>query len=249
MWRKPEWLTRVAEACAFGVVAVILVAAVHPLTSAGRQYSDAQVCAENERRIGRALMMYVDDYDGNFPPNRGPSFNTNWKDSIARYVKVPPGGRVQDVYTCPVNIARAAKDDSGRWPISYGYNSAIGYALSVQHNTTVPLNAIDIKDPSGFILLLETRYNAPDLGPWMIDGNASPDGSGGDPSLKWYNLNPRTNKGQFQHHRKRMNVVTFDGHVAAVTLPRTVAVPQMWNPWLAPNAYVSKLTGMVAEYK
>lgn len=249
MSEKPEWLTRAAEMGVLAACAITLVVALRPLASAGRQSSDAVSCADNERRIGMAMMLYVDDNDGCFPPNRS-SNSAIWKDSLSGYIKAPPATKATALFRCPSNVSRSTMDESTRWPVSYAYNASIAWGKQVTKGTSL-IKRSDFPEPSGFMILLETRESYPDLGVWFVDGvSTAADGSSwSNPNVRWHNGNPSSRLGVFQHHQKQMNVVMLDGRVAAVTLPKTIAAPQMWSPWNPPDAYAYKANSMVPEYK
>lgn len=249
---KKQNATSVGEIVFIATLTGLLITIVSPIVAGRRLTGDAAACSSNERQIGVALRLYADDYDGTFPPNR---LSNNpqliWKDAVAPYLAVDTA-RAKTVFTCPTNFAAmdAGGDETKRWPRSYGYNGGPLYGKYVTTGGITDLIRItDFKAPGRYMLLLETRNAAPDLGPWMIDGHAAPDGSWSNPNVKYWNENPASAQGVFHHHDKLMNVVMVDGRAASVTLPQTVAVPQMWNPWQPSDAYTGKLAGMLDEYK
>ncbi|HEY3411832.1 MAG TPA: hypothetical protein VGM51_02120 [Armatimonadota bacterium] len=247
---KKQPATSVGEVVFITAIAGFLMSIVSPIV-AGRLTGDAAVCSNNERQIGVALRLYADDYDGTFPPNRLSSPRQVWRDVVFPYLALDTA-RAQTLFTCPTNFAAfdSGGDESQRWPRSYAYNAGLMYGKYVlTAGATDTVRITDVKTPGRYMLLLETRNAAPDLGPWMIDGNATPDGSWSNPDVRYWNQLPSTGKGVFHHHDKYMNVVMVDGRASAVTLPQTIAVPQMWNAWQPADAYTGKLAGMLDEYK
>jgi prepilin-type N-terminal cleavage/methylation domain-containing protein/prepilin-type processing-associated H-X9-DG protein len=231
-------------------IIAILAAILFPVFAKARDRANATACLSNAKQIGQAMMAYTDDYDGKFPPNRS---NVGiWKDSLvgsfSSEKQLQKGA--QSIYLCP-SITQAWKmDDSGHWPRGYAYNGGVLYGKYVSSNSKTDIPAMtDVKNPSGFILILETRNTQPDLGPWMLDGYAAPDGGWVNVLVKWVDENPATRKGCFGSHSGRTNFVYYDGHAAAQKMAKTLSVPQQWNPWQAPDAYLAKIDRLVPEYK
>ncbi len=242
--------TLIFDAVACGLILVVLVALVSPVIGAARLSPEAASCMDNERRIGLALRRYTEDYMGYFPTNR-PAATKVWKDAIAPFLGISesddPG---KAVFRCPANPAVERLDETIRWPRSYAYNGALGWGkyVSTAYRTEA-IRTSDIGNPAAYMLIVETRNWQADLGPWMIDGNAAPDGGWTNERVRYADENVAAGLGCFHHHDKRMNVVMVDGHTVAVTLPQTIATPQMWNPWQPPGAYEGKIDGMLPEYK
>jgi prepilin-type processing-associated H-X9-DG protein len=107
-----------------------------------RAKAGAAQCLSNVRKLGSALTMYVQDWDGNYPPA------ALWGDGAARYI-LPEDPTV--VFRCP----------SGPTPFGYAYNPALAEVL---------LNRIEI--PADTIALLEfdasDRNAAADRGPASV---------------------------------------------------------------------------------
>lgn len=106
-----------------------------------------------------------------------------------------------------------------------------------------------MKNPAGFILIVETRNYQADLGPWMIDGYAAPDGGWTNVSVVYQDENSTLRRGCFNSHMGRINFVYYDGHAANMKMAQTLSVPQQWNPWQAKDAYLDKIPRMYKEYK
>jgi len=242
------------------VIAIIAILAgiLFPVFAKARERANATSCLSNEKQLGTALIAYADDYDGRFPQNRqtdraGGYNGRIWKDSLVGYFdsKAQQTKGTTSIYNCPSNPASwlDGGDETGRWPRGYAYNGAVTYGLYEMRGRETAPSQSNVKDPAHYILLTETRYEAPDLGPWMVDGIARPDGSWSNPSLKQYLFNRGERRGWFNQHMGRINFVFYDGHVQAMRLDQTLSAPQRWNPWRSPDAYAFKIAAMQPEYK
>lgn len=87
-------------------VIAILAAILFPVFAQARERARMSACASNERQIGTALMLYVQDYDETFPYIRFHEWSAEkgklsyvWKNAIAPYLKNI------DVLACPSNPA------------------------------------------------------------------------------------------------------------------------------------------------
>lgn len=232
-------------------IIAILAAILFPVFAKARERANATACLSNEKQIGLALITYAGDYDGKFPENRPPGGRV-WKDCLVGYFnndKSQTKKGTMSIYTCPSNIGWKAGnlDETGRWPVSYAYNGAAFLAQPGMNRDWRQMS--DFKDPAQFIIVLESRYNAPDLGPWMIDGVARPDGGWTNTVVKYYNMNTRETRGVFQSHMGRINFIFFDGHAKSLKMAETLRNPQMWNPWQPADAYAFKIQAMVPEYQ
>src|SRR4051812_16423886 len=86
-------------------IIAILAAILFPVFAQAREKARMTGCLSNERQLGSALMMYVQDYDETFPYNRfhgaigGVPENTilTWRNVIAPYLKN------KGVLACPSN--------------------------------------------------------------------------------------------------------------------------------------------------
>src|SRR5437763_9997687 len=82
-------------------IIAILAAILFPVFAQARDRARASACISNERQIGTALMMYVQDYDEILPsPDHatdGPSSlsDPKWMDRIYPFVKN------EQLYNCP----------------------------------------------------------------------------------------------------------------------------------------------------
>src|SRR5262245_18901149 len=85
-------------------IIAILAAILFPVFAQARDKARMSSCLWNERQLGTALMMYVQDYDETFPyirfhqssAQKG-TFTYVWKNAVRPYLKS------KDVLACPSN--------------------------------------------------------------------------------------------------------------------------------------------------
>jgi prepilin-type N-terminal cleavage/methylation domain-containing protein/prepilin-type processing-associated H-X9-DG protein len=96
-------------------IIAILAAILFPVFAQAREKARAITCLSNEKEIGLATMMYVQDYDEQYP-NGSDSFGgkhpVGWAGQLYPYVKS------MGVLKCP--------DDSTGGLVSYAYNNNVG---------------------------------------------------------------------------------------------------------------------------
>jgi prepilin-type N-terminal cleavage/methylation domain-containing protein/prepilin-type processing-associated H-X9-DG protein len=100
-------------------IIAILAAILFPVFAQAREKARAITCISNEKQIGLATIMYVEDYDEEYPDGSdswGYWWPVGWAGQIYPYVKSV------GVMTCP--------DDSSGGIVSYAYNSMIGGGIT-----------------------------------------------------------------------------------------------------------------------
>jgi prepilin-type N-terminal cleavage/methylation domain-containing protein/prepilin-type processing-associated H-X9-DG protein len=225
-------------------IIAILAAILFPVFAKARERAQVTACMNNMKQIGTATQMYLGDYEGAYPMNRlePEPAHDNWRTELTPYVKS------LDVWKCPSNaLAKqvpTVADESGRYPISYSYNGSFFHENSrTTHRATT---TTDVKDPAGTLLVVESRGQWPDLGPWGIwDGSSA-----------YRSYNPVTKQhngkiGAFQTHDKRMNAVFADTHARSVTLKQTLD-DDMWKDgrtMYQGDQLKALYNKMLAEYK
>jgi prepilin-type N-terminal cleavage/methylation domain-containing protein/prepilin-type processing-associated H-X9-DG protein len=141
-------------------IIAILAAILFPVFSRVREKARATQCVSNMRQVGLAFHMYVQDYDGRYPPAK------LWKSRLDPYMKN------QELFKCPSRPQLP-------WYYGHGYN--IGYGGSFPAYGFVELSPSDtlpnpdasgrseasISSPSYKIVTVEwDRCNAgPPIGP------------------------------------------------------------------------------------
>jgi prepilin-type processing-associated H-X9-DG protein len=93
---------------------------------AARTKARSVQCLSNVKELGRALMMYVQDWDETYPPAE------SWSDGAARYLQPT---EVQSLFRCPAAAS----------PYSYAFNEALD---------RMPLRRLDA--PTETVMLLES---------------------------------------------------------------------------------------------
>jgi prepilin-type N-terminal cleavage/methylation domain-containing protein/prepilin-type processing-associated H-X9-DG protein len=175
-------------------IIAILAAILFPVFAQARERARMSACLSNERQLGTALMMYVQDYDETFPYIRFHAASAQkgqrcyvWKNAIAPYLKSI------DVLGCPSNpVSRTVPgmpSPDSRWldplpgenaegwemepgqrmPGSYGMNScATPWLPADTKGVSPPLRQAQVARPSDTILIAEGHSTAADVHPdWM----------------------------------------------------------------------------------
>ena len=111
------------------VIAIIavLAALLFPVFSSARRKAWQTTCLSNQRQIGMALMLYLQDFDETYPNIRfeplgsqiaGDLEKNSWRVVIAPYL------RNVGVMSCPANPDNRTLSQDARYPISYAANFA-----------------------------------------------------------------------------------------------------------------------------
>ncbi len=138
-------------------IIAILAAILFPVFAQAREKARQTACLSNEKQIGLALLMYVEDYDEQFPSgSRVNPFNPSnfaiglgWAGQTYPYTKNAQILKCPDDSTGPVN--RNATTEA-LYPVSYGYNYNVA-----THAADASLNA-----PSSTILIFEIKGDVAD---------------------------------------------------------------------------------------
>jgi len=208
-------------------IIAILAAILFPVFSQAREKARQASCASNMKQLGTALLMYAQDWDEKFPPNRIWN-STNGRHYTWRYA-IMPYLKNSQIWICPsaqhswnefvwtVRVGDCGCDadvdmtivdlQNGVDPEKHGANYC--YNGNVFSN---PISQAQIEAPSQLIMVLETSDYWPDLGTWTL----------GWPG--WYGV-----CGPYPYHNKGMNFVFADGHVKWLKLPQTLSPTFMWD--------------------
>jgi prepilin-type processing-associated H-X9-DG protein len=180
-----------------------------------------------------------------------------WRRALDTYVKS------LGVWTCASNqwiwsdasVNGTKGDDSNadpkykdrQIPTSYAYNGSYFHeAMPAGDTDQRPREQSEIKDPTGLILILESRAGHPDLGDWCIRDHCA------DSTVP-------ANMGSFQTHQGRCNWIFADTHAKSYKLAETVQPKQMWCEYGDPkttanfqttvNGYLKTALNTYKEYK
>lgn len=214
-WYKKITILDAIAACAVvSMVAAILVPIHHRMTERG----EVRTCLDNQKALGLALTLYVQDYDEKYPSGSYGSHGVGWASQTYIYVKRT------DVYHCPADPTAATLCNGvAVRPVSYAYNSNL---------PVVSLQAAN--DPDRTVLLFEVSgINAevymPDESGCHVPGNLSATGSGADGILYsgpndeaagTYATGDMGGRGNIVpavgRHNGRPNFLMMDAHVARV---------------------------------
>ncbi|HZT42431.1 MAG TPA: DUF1559 domain-containing protein [Chthonomonadaceae bacterium] len=133
-------------------IIAILAAILFPVFAQAREKARATSCLSNEKQISLALLMYVQDYDEQFPsgsryvPNSTDTYTIGlgWAGVCAPYIKSIPLLKCPDDST---SIVTATSSHPELDPVSYSYNYNIA-----THTADAGLNA-----PANIVLLVEVK--------------------------------------------------------------------------------------------
>jgi prepilin-type N-terminal cleavage/methylation domain-containing protein len=138
-------------------IIAILAAILFPVFAQAREKARQTACLSNEKQIGLAILMYIEDYDEQFPSgSRYNPFNPNplaiglgWAGQIFPYTKNA------GILKCPddsTNSVGATATLEALYPVSYSYNYNIA-----THTADASLNA-----PSSTVVLSEVKNDVAD---------------------------------------------------------------------------------------
>jgi len=210
------------------VIAIIAILAsiLFPVFALARARARQTSCLSNEKQIGLGLLMYVQDYDETFPPNRLPdTYNPGGPEGKTWRAAVQPYIKNTQLFFCPDDVfnvgwSEGFVDDqfyhtsgdnqgSNRHHVSYAYN---GYMF----NRGIDTPLAKITAPANTMMVLETRMEYPDLGLWNFPWDLS-----GVFGLK--------GAGAFNSHNGRINFAFADGHSKAMKLAATISPNWLWS--------------------
>jgi prepilin-type processing-associated H-X9-DG protein len=129
--------TTLIEALVPVFIIAILAAILFPVFAQAREKARQSSCLSSQKQLGLALMLYLKDYDGVFPPaDYDPTMETRvtWHQLVSPYL--PPGvyspgnDPKRSIFVCPSRNRRLADsawalprgDSRSRDPLSYGAN-------------------------------------------------------------------------------------------------------------------------------
>lgn len=203
------------------VIAIIAILASMLLPALGKARAKAHVvsCAANQRQLGLAWSMYVDDhngrilaesYGGNLPAYTLPNGNTHtggyilWQTLLYPYV-----GEMQ-VYNCPANsVARMVYKGHYHGDSAIGYNR---YVNQCRH---------------------QSKFRQPAEALLFADCTSYPASAGGARVNNSYDLRDLRHLKEMDRHNFTLNVAYADGHVGqkkSQSTPSRSSESRFWNP-------------------
>jgi prepilin-type N-terminal cleavage/methylation domain-containing protein/prepilin-type processing-associated H-X9-DG protein len=205
-------------------IIAILAAILFPVFAQAREKARQVSCLSNMKQIMTGQLMYVQDYDETFPLSRVNTKSANSSDYIGQGASTCAGGnsdpnpsytwraavqpyiKSAQVFACPSNEqSEATVEGCKEFQLgihrSYAWN---GNVFNVSNNgQSVGITLAALTRPSNVLLLLESRFEYPDLGTNCYPG--------------WYvgQVNGAYSKGNFSTHQSQSNWAFSDGHAKA----------------------------------
>jgi prepilin-type N-terminal cleavage/methylation domain-containing protein len=209
-------------------IIAILAAILFPVFAQAREKARQSTCLSNFKQIGTGVMLYLQDWDETFPPNRLATLpgggdcdkkKITWKTATFPYVKS------FDVYKCPSNPSNGKGDETKgasqfgypEFPISYAYSGSL---LHEGATKAMPLAACP--EPARYIMLVESQAPCADMGIWGVNNGWGMEG------------------GFYVHPTKRMQALFVDTHAKSTRFSQTLGTSnddQAWTFW--PNQYAA----------
>jgi len=162
MHRRNNHFTLIELLVVIAVIAV-LTAMLLPALNGAKARVKGIACASNQRQLGLAFSMYLNDSNSFFPRASGSSSGPYWNGVfvIGNYISAKSlscPSRNADYYTNMLRegpIPSSASDVTWQLGCDYGYNyQAVGYSA--------PTSSSAVKNPSKIILSLDVQFKIDD---------------------------------------------------------------------------------------
>lgn len=225
---KPAGFTLIELLVVIAIIA-ILAAILFPVFAQARAKARQAACISNCKQIGNAVLMYLQDYDEEFPKGYGyplPAMNgfgeltkksaaSTWPSWFGPYVKTAA------VFICPDSPADIKSLEKKNWGIndSMGYNYD-GLTLDITNQSARHLAQID--RPAEVYVIFDNGDSTMCAGPNTFKS-----------MLENMDLNITITKRIPFRHQKRASVVFADGHAKALDYqPMLTRIADNVPPWM-----------------
>jgi len=197
-------------------IIAILAAILFPVFSRAREQARKAVCMSNEKQIGMALMMYVQDWDETYPYNRIGIGRPCWAPQDAPYMTwrlvIQPYLKNWQIWTCPSQPTNCGVEERmNEDKVPPALRVPPGVDLDYNYNGSSfcgrPKRMADLKSPATLIIVHEPRICCPDAGTWCN----------------------RTFRKETAWHADGKNFIFADGHVKWLKPQQTTSPINMWN--------------------
>jgi prepilin-type N-terminal cleavage/methylation domain-containing protein/prepilin-type processing-associated H-X9-DG protein len=209
-------------------IIAILAAILFPVFAQAREKARQTTCLSHHKQLGTALMMYTQDYDEIFPPERmGGTKNwppdavgtTTWRFALQPYVKN------EKIWVCPSITPRNwfktpyLTEVPGDILATYAYAGHPFICEYAKGSRGVPMASFE--KPANSLVICESRATwYADIGPWSLPDDW---GDGGNAFPFW--------------HNRGGNFIFVDGHAKWLRPEQTVADQQEDCMWAHSNAW------------
>jgi prepilin-type N-terminal cleavage/methylation domain-containing protein len=213
-WRAPKGFTLIELLVVIAIIA-ILAAILFPVFAQARDKARAASCLSNNKQIGLAVAMYLQDYDNTYPAQRADGvyiFAAKGKDQGQNfYDELMPYCKNEWIWICPSNRLNI-------WDkIPQLHPPSMGYHMNGNLITATGLTEAAVAAPSNCQLMREAGYGYVWLQSWLrpfpkdcdaiVDVNGKSYNSGfhlngfnfllADTHAKWYSDTDSLNLSQF----------------------------------------------------
>jgi len=199
-----------------GIIA-LLASLLLPALAVARNRAIAMKCIGNEKQIGFALNMYLDDFA--FTPTvKYTGQEIRYVDLIAEYLI----NKNNQVFRCPSDFSAGVVSDNDLSHISYGINTFKSPTLETSFWYCVPMGKI--RKPSEAI--------------WLADSSETAAGNCSLSLCGSYTANPLSGYAKYvsyrhQETKRQFNALFIDGHASSLLLSQTPLrywdIDNKWN--------------------